>query len=263
MINIKLHNILGYYFIESRKYKAFMGNAIYDLLTYPVMLSIYAVLWSTIEKNALYAFSYKDMILYYSLALLVAKLCNDRTISNLVEDAVFKGELSIYLVRPVHILDEIIGKTLFNASIYSIYLTVLLIILRMHFIAFTMIQLLGFILMLVFGLILSIMFYFSFSLLAFRFEQIWVVRMLTASIITFFSGALVPLYVFPKSLQFAFSKLPFQFFVYKPITYILSPISYTQLIFDIITAIVWMLLFCSVIHFGWKRGMERFEAMGI
>ncbi len=113
---------------------------------------------------------------------------------------------------------------------------------------------------------LSMLISFSFAFLvwlsAFWTEKSDGIRRLKDAIIDLFSGAIIPLYLFPISLQPALFFLPFSAIFNTPLSIFIEKVSGTQIIFALSVQVFWAAVLLLAGHLIWKKARIKYSAHG-
>lgn len=245
-----------------RNYRAFLLDSILGLFSYPLALAVYYFVWSAIAARDS-SVSVREMVVYYSIALYIQSLYSERTISTHVEESVVSGDLMKYLCKPVTLFEDVLGKIGASAILRLPFSLPMLAVLAYFSHAIAPVQLLGFGIVMFLALVMNALFYFCLSLLAFRFERIWVLRMLVGAVISFLSGGILPLSMFPTRVERFISLLPFKYFVYTPTQYLLGPLEVPAFLGDVLTEVAWVVGFGVVCAWGWRRAMRIYMGYGV
>ncbi|AZR74382.1 hypothetical protein BBF96_13895 [Anoxybacter fermentans] len=244
-------------------YRYYFINSFFDLISYPGYLIIYYFVWKGILNNSESYTSLRDIMIYFSIALFVYSLYNDRIINEMVEDCVVKGELTKYLCKPITLIESIFGKVFCNVIIKMPFLLLLLIYLKYLQFKIQLFQIIQFLIIINLSIIINTLFYFLISLLSFKFERVWVLRMLISNVVSFFSGSIIPLYIFPEKILKIINILPFKFFVFVPTTYLQNKLYLDSFIKDIFIEIVWLIIFAISSLLAWQKALKVYSGYGV
>ncbi|MGE3728464.1 MAG: ABC transporter permease [Candidatus Sericytochromatia bacterium] len=223
-------------------------------------------LWSAIYKiegiTTLQGYNFEQMLAYQVWVMIVGFLGLGFNGMNLAED-IRLGRISAYLIYPF-------GFWQFHAC---------------NFLAFELIQLLVSAITLVVvaamnwveitpqplfqGLIFCFcvaLFWFQINfmigILAFWLEETWVLRVMMVTLTQFFSGALIPLELFPHWLRDILNYLPFPYLTWVPVKVLMG--QYTGDLSQAFVLIVsWAALAFGCSTWLWLRGLKAYTAAGI
>ncbi|MGQ4672114.1 ABC-2 family transporter protein (plasmid) [Bacillus toyonensis] len=80
-------------------------------------------------------------------------------------------------------------------------------------------------------------------------------------IITFFSGAIIPITLFPKWLQSLNSFLPFQYTIFLPSKLLITE-SGAEFWMAILPQLVWIFVLVVIFYFTWRFALRRLVIFG-
>jgi len=99
--------------------------------------------------------------------------------------------------------------------------------------------------------------------IAFWMKDIGGLSQFVNEVIGLLGGSWIPLDFF-KSIFNALKILPFSYIIYFPARLLIDPTIDSESIYQIfILQILWSLLFTTIAHILWKRGIKRYESVGI
>lgn len=237
------------------------------LVTIPIMLAIYYFLWKAIfaytGDEVIKGFTFPALISYYVLTQLVGGFTGGWIANSFSYDIRYGGLIS-NLVLPINFffykLSNLVGQKIFLIFIQTLPVLVLGMIffnLKINrFFPF-------FVASLILATLLNFILFFCIGLSAFWFkENIAFLRIfwITDNIL---SGAILPLAFFPKVLQSISLFLPFQYSLYIPINIFLGKYSFFVVFKMLFIQVFWIALMFAVWNFLWKKGIKKFEAVGV
>lgn len=103
---------------------------------------------------------------------------------------------------------------------------------------------------------------FIVKLITFYIINAWGLMVLRDAIISFFSGAMVPLYFFPQWLKNITNMLPFKDMIYTPISIYLGLNSGSQAINAILFQIIWIVILFIISRVFYKAAVKKVVIMG-
>ncbi|PJZ30064.1 hypothetical protein CH378_09510 [Leptospira kmetyi] len=205
--------------------KAFQRSSTYKLeyftgiLNAVLYLAILTSVWESINVNDFESGRDKNSLILYSVLATLIKVSFGRQ-DGLVSSKIKNGTIVFDLLKPVRfpliVFADTIGVSLyhlFSRSLPLLILAYLVLDLRfvpdLHsFAAFLIVYTLAFLIFFLIG--------FTISSLSFYFTEIFSFFLLYFALITLFSGAVVPLDLFPEVLRNVSSWLPFPYLYYYP-----------------------------------------------
>lgn len=261
------------------KYLLVIKNTWNEILTYRLnfvmwrlrtifqFLTIY-FLWLAIipAKGEVFGWS-QSLILTYILggALLTSTIFSTRT--HEIGDNIVKGDLSIFLVRPINYFaywfSKDVGDKLMNISFALVELTILFLILRPPIFIqtdpfYTVASLVAIILALFLYFLLGCLL----GLVGFWSSEVWAPRFIFFILITFFAGGLFPLDILPEPLFAVFEYLPFTYLLYFPLKVYLGGLDQLQVLKGLLASFLWIILLSLVVHSVWQKGLKIYTAYG-
>ena len=189
----------------------------------PLSLVIYYFLWKSIFEYSgeavIRGFTFQEMISYYALSVIIG-VFTWSTVDNWIENDVRFGNLVTVLLKPVNFFYWYyffeVGTHLFGL------ITELIPIFIISFLFFGVgIAAFSNFVLFIISLLLAALLYFLISyivgLTAFWFKRIFGIRRLKRVVVSFLSGAFIPLAFLPSSLEKVSRYLPFQYIRQEPI----------------------------------------------
>jgi ABC-2 type transport system permease protein len=116
-----------------------------------------------------------------------------------------------------------------------------------------------------FALLVSVLWFvidFTFGLVAFWLEEVWIFRVIFGFFAVLFSGAFIPIELFPQTLQSFLEFTPFPFITSVPVHIFLGT-SHVSLWSAAVTLFGWIAILGLGAMILWRRGLRRYNAAGI
>ncbi|PIQ24132.1 hypothetical protein COW36_10815 [bacterium (Candidatus Blackallbacteria) CG17_big_fil_post_rev_8_21_14_2_50_48_46] len=223
-------------------------------------------LWSAIYSlegiHTLQGYTFRQMLAYQAWVMIVTFLGQGFNGMNLAED-IRLGRISAYLIYPF-------GFWQFHASSFIAFQLIqvlvaglsLLLIALAGWVEISLPALgLGFVYCFCVGL-----FWFQVNflvgILAFWLEETWVLRVMIVTVSQFFSGALIPLEIFPAWIRSGLEYLPFPYLTWVPVKLMMG--TYQGSLYQAFGVIgAWGLLSFLLAHWVWNRGLRAYTGAGI
>ncbi len=256
------------YIIHLKNVKVYTQNFIFSMISYPAQVIMFFYLWSAILSSTnLEGVLPEDLLAYYLLAFLIERLTANRIVTDNIEEEIVTGKMVTYFVRPISIysihLTEYISKLTINTLLMVPIAFILLEVLTPSFVMFSIWSIIFFAISILLAGISQFLMFFSIGLLAFWIERVWGIRMGFDWIISFFSGRLIPLYLFPIVLRNIVDLLPFRFFAYELIMIILNPISLNLILENIFFQTFWLIVLIVICIILLRSGSSKFIGYGV
>lgn len=256
------------YIAHIKNLKVYTQNFLFSLISYPAQVLMFYFLWSAIlESSNLVSIGTNDLLAYYLLAFLIERLTGNRNVTDNVEEDIVTGKLVVYFVRPIPIYSSHFAEYLSQLTINCLLMVpialVLLEILTPNFMILNLGTLLIFSLFVFIAGICQFLIYFMIGILSFWLERVWGIRMGINWIISFLSGRLIPLYLFPIVLLNYIDFLPFRFFTYELIVILLYPTSILVIIGNLIFLSIWLIVLFLLCWVLLRTGSKKFMGYGV
>ncbi|HSW88871.1 MAG TPA: ABC-2 family transporter protein [Candidatus Saccharimonadales bacterium] len=81
-------------------------------------------------------------------------------------------------------------------------------------------------------------------------------------IFLFFAGFIAPLVLFPSAISSIAINLPFAYIIYFPVIALEGKLGYEEMVHIILIQIFWIGVLFFIYQFLWKKGMQKFTAVG-
>lgn len=238
------------------------------LLSHIVILSGFLFLWIAIYASGQTAGSYTlhGILTYYILlAILQSVIAEGAGMAFEMSEEIKRGILTNYLLKPfsfiLHELHKLLGKTTINA----VFILPIVIALVWIFSGYTAMPSAGgwfaFAGMSAIGFLFYFLLYFPAGLTALWIQEGRgsVYALLIAS--NFLNGTIIPLDLFPSWAQRVLDALPFRYLIFLPIQTWLGRVEHWPSTLSV--GALWLALLILLNILVWRRGVRRFEAVGI
>jgi ABC-2 type transport system permease protein len=226
---------------------------------------IYLFVWSTAAGRATVGgMNRGEFVGYYLLLILVNQLTYAQTNWTL-GDEIRQGNLSAWLLRPMSPLFNVLSTEVAGKVVCMIFVTpvaaVLALVLRPEIFP-TPLQGLAFIPALAFAWILRFAWGFALASLAF-----WATRsdaLLAAqdSLVFLLGGQVAPVALLPGPMHSLAVALPFRYMVGFPAEVLAGRLDGPALLQGITIQVVWLALALILAWAAWRRGLQRYTAVG-
>lgn len=229
--------------------------------TIPALVFLIFWLAAFQTQSSIGGYSSGQMIIYYLGVMLINNLVSTQP-QYFLSDEIRSGAFSNYLVKPVNLgLIKMVSGVSWRLVRALFFLPLLLVI--WHFFPVKLTHLGIFI----FSLILAFLINFFIKLIL-GLTTIWLIEAgwLFFSFEIFsslFSGEVIPLDLFPKSLIMVNNWLPFKYLLYFPLSLILNrPISDREIVIGFSIQLFWLIFFYCLYRFVFRRGVKSYCAYG-
>lgn len=206
------------------------------------------------------------LIVYFSLLIFLHQLIQSYTAGVIANEHIKQGELSAYLLKPFSYLRYMLILELpwrILQFLFSLPVAVICLFVFQRFFSLdARYVVLG---MLTFpaAYLLSFFTQLFFAQFAFWFDDATGFLNLAELLTLLFSGAGIPIFLFPEILKQIGSWLPFQYAVYFPVATLsglIAPADYWK---NFVLLLLWIAGLGLVVNALWRRGLKRFTGEGI
>lgn len=262
-----------------RKYITVVKNTWEEMLTYRLNFSLWRVrnvlqlltayfLWVAIipASGEVFGYSQSMMLTYILVASFISAIVFS-TKTDLIGENINKGDLSIFLTRPInylaYTLSRDFGDKLMNISFSIVEITILFFLLKPPiFIQTDPIFLILAILAIILAVFLNFLIGFLLGLLGFWSPDVWAPRFIFFILVAFFAGGLFPLDIMPENIFNFFKLLPFTYLLYFPLKIYLGQLTQAQIFSGFSITIVWIILLWVFKSFIWQKGLRMYTSYG-
>ncbi|MDP4145435.1 MAG: ABC-2 family transporter protein [Bacillota bacterium] len=227
------------------------------------------ILWGAIfgKNETVGGFTFPMMLSYYIVSSFLAQIDMSEGVSREISERIQGGTFSKYMVIPANTQGYFIAQT-FGALVF--YLLFILAATSLWVFVFN-IQLtitgnipliLAAMVMVIIGLLFMIQLNYFLGILAFKFQDIWIFLMIKNNVIGFITGTLVPLALLPAGIITVMRFFPFYYVTYLPSMLLIGK-NESEALTGIIVLSVWLLAFCLLNKFAYKKLRVIFDGVGI
>ena len=245
----------------------YIVNYLLGIFSDIIMLFCFYYLWRNVYSTnvqTINGFSVNSMITYVIMSRIIAKVYI-ADIGDLIGDKVMTGDVVLDLVKPNH---PLIALTMQNAG--SSFFQLIRVCLPLYIVSVFIfkISIPGMSVWLSFipSLILSYFMYTLFGLLVgvigFYSQAVRGLNFLKIVVISLFSGAYMPIDLFPEVLKKVADVLPFQGMFYLPLQIYLGQSTKEQILEVYLEQVLWIGLLFMAIHLLWSNAKERLIVKG-
>ncbi len=204
--------------------------------------------------------TYRDMIFYTLMSLLFSQIRGgDHDFE--IQEMVRSGNLSNYLLRPIGVVEFIYIRGAAPRLLIAGTCLTLGIIVGIFF-GFSPARMLGAMAMAFLGNIIHYQIGAILATSAFVWEEAYSFLMVKNLAVSILSGELLPLNLFPDSLQWIWKSLPFYLYVYGPTQYALGKWSHLEWAQNFGLGLCWAFAGWIGIQLSWKWGIRRYLSLG-
>lgn len=224
-------------------------------------------IWTVIFTSQQNAFGYgrEGMITYIFLVSVLQGVILATALNGLAR-IVYSGELSMYLVKPMHPFAYFSMQDLADKAKNALFAVIEAVILFALFVPQIVIpspSSLGlFTLFVIGGIILYFEITLLFGTIGFWSPDVWGPKFLFFMIMDFTAGKLFPLDILPEIIQKVIYLTPFPYLSYVQIQVFLENLSTTELLQNSLALLFWIVSMGILATVVWRRGMLDYSAAG-
>lgn len=237
-----------------------------EILGYALVpAAIQMVLWFAIFKlggaTSIQGMQYSDMILYTLVSMLFSQVRGGDHDFEL-QEMIREGNLSNYLLRPVGVVEFVYIRGA-APRLFVAMISLLVGCIASAFVhELSAIRMISAMLIAIMGNIIHYQLGAILATTAFYWEEAYSVLMVKNMVVGLLSGELLPLNLFPKSVEWVWKATPFYLYVFGPVQIALGKWSQAQFYESLAIATAWMLALFLAIRFSWKIGLKKYVSIG-
>lgn len=209
-----------------------------------------------------------EMVVYIFMVYVTSSIVTI-SISDWVSDDVVKGNVAMNLIKPIDYRMSLISMALgdmayrllapgifvwIGVEIYKVFR------LGMEVVSIQTICL--YVISCIMSFLIFVLFDFCFGMVAFFTTYIFGMMMAKDALLSFLTGQLIPISLFPEAAQRVFDYLPFSSMVYTPVMIYLGKYSGQELWFALGRQLVWVVLLYGLGSIIWKQVTKRLVVLG-
>ncbi len=262
----KYISLFASHFSVALEYRSnLLGMFTLELVSISSMVILWIAVYRTQEDVA--GYSFYQAIIYFVLIPLVGFI-TQVDISEKLAKEIRMGTFSNYLLKPytfwvAAFMEALAGKITYLIVTFSLTALVLGFLYVKGYLLFAS----GLLFSALFIAILAFLLHFILDLCiafwAFWTDNVWAFKHTKIILFGIVGGASFPLDFLPEGLGAVARLLPFQYFYYVPVTYVLGKSGGTEkLISDGSHIILWMITLALLCFLAWRAGLRRYDAYG-
>ncbi|MCK5416231.1 ABC-2 family transporter protein [Candidatus Parcubacteria bacterium] len=262
--------ILAIIKIEIQRQMTYRADFLFFRLANILEIVVLIIIWTVVFKtNEIIAgYTYKEMMTYITVGWLMLYLTANYGLEHVISRHIYEGTLSSFLVKPIDYIKYIIiycsGRiTVAFASGILTAIALIIIMIENIIMINSLLDLLIIFVMLVFGYFINIFISILIGMLAFWTTFINGPRYSIRILISFLSGRFFPLNMLPIFYYKMILFFPFVYIYFIPLQLYLGKISTVQGLKALGVEIIWLALLYGLIRILWKRGLIKYEGVGM
>ncbi|MBC7385175.1 MAG: ABC-2 family transporter protein [Cryobacterium sp.] len=223
------------------------------------------VLWYALFKiggqTTVGGLTYEQMLAYTFTSILFTQVRGGDHDFELME-MVRSGGLSNYLLRPASVVEFVYIRGL-APKLFLAGLSLLIGVLVSFFVdSISAGRMVAAVFLAVLGNIIHYQIGAVIATLSFYWEEAYAVLMVKNMVVQILSGELIPLNLFPASMEWIWKSTPFYLYVYGPTQYALGRWSHVEFMNAVGVAMIWILGLSILTHWSWRLSIKRYLSLG-
>ncbi|WP_433750045.1 ABC transporter permease [Falsibacillus pallidus] len=238
-----------------------------DMFSSILRLFIMYFFWAAVYENKsdFSDISFQSMITYVVIAMIMENFVTGP--GNTLAHNIKNGDIALELLKPYDYLTKLVfmdfgskASALFRASIPVFIIAVLFVHVQ------TPVSWASFLLFIpsaIIGMLIGSQVDLTIGVLAFWTVNVWGLRVLREAVTKFFSGALIPLALFPEWFQQISNYLPFQSMIYVPVAIYTGqiPLGHEAILLVFIQC-AWLLGIYFLVRMVWSLAVKKVTVFG-
>lgn len=229
-------------------------------------------LWMAIygsSKDAAIGNLTRDEMVVYIFMVYVTSSIVTISISDWVSDDVIKGTVAMNLIKPIDyrlsLISRALGDVVYRFWAPGVFIWVGLEIYKVKVLGMDCVSIQTvciYLLSCIMSFLIYVLFDFCFGMVAFFTTYIFGMLMSKDALLSFLTGQLIPISLFPEAVQRVFDFLPFSSMIYTPVMIYLGKYTETELLFVLLRQVVWVVILYVLGSIIWKRVTKRLVVLG-
>ena len=254
---------------EMVAYRAnFICHLIGEIMASFIMYFIWKAVFISSGSSTFMGFTMEDMVVYLFITFLTGYMTySDGAFA--VGEEIIEGSIAMRMIRPcsfeMSFLFHELGNRIISASMIFVPLVAGVEIYRYAVcgeIRFQPVFFLLYIVSLLIAYMISFYFNVCYGFMAFFFKNLWGTTLIRETIVSFLSGAIIPLAFLPEGLAMVLNILPFAALSYTPVMIYMGMYSYSEIAWRIGLQLFWMLVMFGISKLIWRSAVRRLAVQG-
>ncbi len=237
------------------------------IVTYFINVSVYYFIWSAIYSSSpdVAGYNLGQMITYVAVGWITRSFYFNNVDRDMATE-VLEGKISQNLIKPVDTqlmyVAQTVGEATFRALLFTLPIGLVLVLVYPIHPPASLAAGLLFVLSSLFSLLILTLINFFVGTLALHIYSIIGVIRAKYFVVEFFSGLLVPIGFFPKTLQKIMYLLPFPYISFTPLQIYLGKEQGLQAYLSLGAQILWVSFLFWIGRMAWRHGTKRLSIQG-
>lgn len=247
---------------------AFYLWAFISLFSSFISYFLWMAIYGSSESGVIGNLTQNEMIVYIFMVYVTSSLVSI-SISTWVGYDVVEGRVAMNLIKPIDyrasLIAQALGDMVYHLVVPSVFIWIGLEIYKVFVLGMPVISLPNlalYICSVLMSFLLYVLFDFCFGMVAFFTTYIFGLRMAKTALLSFLTGQLIPISLFPEVAQRIFDCLPFSSMIYTPVMIYLGKYSGSELAFAMGRQFVWIIILYWIGSLIWEKVTRRLVVLG-
>ena len=247
---------------------AFYLWAFISLFSSFISYFLWMAIYGSSESGVIGNLTQNEMIVYIFMVYITSSLVSI-SISTWIGYAVTEGRVAMNLIKPIDyrmsLIAEAFGDMIYHLIVPSIFIWIGLELYKVFVLGMPMVSLptiFLYICSVLMSFLIYVLFDFCFGMVAFFTTYIFGLRMAKTALLSFLTGQLIPISLFPEVVQRVFDFLPFSSMIYTPVMIYLGKYSGNELAFALGRQFVWIIILYWFGSLIWEKVTRRLVVLG-
>jgi ABC-2 type transport system permease protein len=247
---------------------AFYLWAFISLFSSFISYFLWMAIYGSSESGVIGNLTQNEMVIYIFMVYVTSSLVSI-SISTWIGYDVVEGRVAMNLIKPIDyrasLIAQALGDMLYHLIVPSIFIWIGIEVYKVFVLKMPVVSistLLLYICSVFMSFLLYVLFDFCFGMVAFFTSYIFGLRMAKTALLSFLTGQLIPISLFPEILQNVFEWLPFSSMIYTPVMIYLGKYSGAELTKAMGIQFVWVVILYVLGSIIWKKVTKRLVVLG-
>ncbi len=254
---------------EMVAYRAnFICFLIGEIMSAFIMYFVWKAVFDSSASETFMGFTMEDMVVYLFITFLAGYLTySDGAFA--VGEEIIDGSIAMRMIRPCSFemcfLFQELGNRIISVSMIFVPIVAGVEIYRYTVageVRFQPVYFLLFLVSLVLAYMISFYFNVCYGFMAFFFKNLWGTTLMKETIVSFLSGAVVPLAFLPRGLAAALNLLPFASLSYTPVMIYMGMYSWGEIAWRLGLQVFWLLVMYGISKLIWRSAVRHLSVQG-
>lgn len=254
---------------EAVVYRAnFICFLIGEIMSAFIMYFVWKAVFLSSGSKTFMGFTMEDLVVYLFITFLTGYLTySDGAFA--VGEEIVDGSIAARMIRPCSFemcfLFQELGNRLISVSMIFVPMVAGVEIYRYITcgeLRFNIVYFLLYIVSLLIAYMISFYFNVCYGFMAFFFKNLWGTTLIKETLVSFLSGAIVPLAFLPSGLAAVLNFLPFASLSYTPVMIYMGMYTYPQIAMRLGLQLFWMVVMFGVSKLIWRSAVKRLAVQG-